>query len=88
LIDVLLGMRLVRDQIKVKTDGEDRNTNIHFYLVNLRTMLSHFEGYLQRFDPEMARRFDGFTKSTIDQRTLADHIDPMIKIFEEKGDIG
>jgi hypothetical protein len=86
LIDVLLGMRLVRDQIKIKNDGENRAT--HFYLLNLRTMLSHFDRYLRAFDPEMARRFDSFTKSAIDDRALAEHIDPLIQTFEETGGVG
>jgi hypothetical protein len=86
LIDVLLGMRFVRDQIKVKDDGDNRVVT-HFYLLNLRTMLSHFERYLQAFDPEMARRFDSFTKSVIDHRALAEHIDPLIQTFEETGGI-
>jgi len=85
LIDVLLGIKLVQDQIKVKTDGDNRS--IHFYLLNLRTMLSHFERYLKAFDPEMARRFDSFTKSPIDHRNLAEHIDPLIETFEETGGV-
>jgi hypothetical protein len=85
LIDVLLGIKLVQDQIKVKTEGDNRS--IHFYLLNLRTMLSHFERYLRAFDPEMARRFDSFTKSPIDHRSLAEHIDPLIEIFEKTGGI-
>ena len=85
LIDVLLGMQWVRDKVKVETG--DENTAAHFYLLNLRTMLSHFERYLRAFDPDMARRFDGFTKSKIDHRPLSEHIDPLIKIFEETGNI-
>jgi hypothetical protein len=86
LIDVLLGIQLVRDQLRKKA-GED-NRDIYFYLLSLRTMLSHFEKYLQAFDPEMARRFDRFTKSTVDHRDLAEHIDPLIKTFEDTGGIG
>jgi hypothetical protein len=85
LIDVLLGMRLVGDQMKAKTDGGNRDA--HFYLLNLRTMLSHFDRYLQAFDPEMARRFDTFTKSPVDHRNLAEHVDPLIETFEETGNI-
>jgi hypothetical protein len=85
LIDVLLGLQLVRDRIKVKTDGE--NTAAHFYLLNLRTMLSHFERYLQAFDPEMARRFDNLTKSALDHRNLAEHVDPLVKTFEDTGGV-
>jgi hypothetical protein len=86
LIDVLLGMQRVREQLKAITDREDPKS-AHFYLLNLRTMLSHVERYLQSFDPEMARRFDGFTKSNIDHRMLAEHVEPLIKIFEETGNL-
>jgi hypothetical protein len=85
LIDVLRGVELVQGQIKRKTDGENRD--IHFYLINLRTMLSHFERWLQAFDPEMAHRFDDFAKSDIDHRGLAEHMDPLIKAFEETGNV-
>lgn len=85
LIDVLLGMRLVRERLKAES-GE-HVTSSHFYLVNLRTMLSHFDRYLQAFDPEMAKRFKGFTKSNIDARTLAEHIDPLVETFEQTGGV-
>ena len=84
LIDVLLGMRLVRDQIEQNPMAK---IETHFYLLNLRTMLSHFERYLQGFDPDMARRFDNFTKSPIDHRKFAEHIEPLIKTFEETGGV-
>jgi hypothetical protein len=86
LIDVLVGLRLVRDQIAAKTDDSD-NRAVHFYLFSLRTMLSHFERYLQAFDPMLAQRFDGFTKSAIDHRDLAEHIDPLVETFEKTGTI-
>jgi len=54
----------------------------------LRTMLSHFERYLRVFDPMMAQRFEGFTKSAIDHRDLAEHIDPLVEAFEKTGTIG
>lgn len=50
-------------------------------------MLSHFERYLRTFDAEMAKRFDEFTKSQVDHRDLAEHIDPLISRFQETGNI-
>ena len=89
LIDVLLGLRLVRDQITARTDDDvGDNKAAYFYLLNLRTMLSHFERYLRVFDPMMAQRFEGFTKSAIDHRDLAEHIDPLVEAFEKTGTIG
>ncbi len=86
LIDLLLGMQWVRDRVKVATDRENERA-AHFYLLNLRTMLSHVDRYLKAFDPEMARRFDGFTKSNVDHRMLAEHTEPLIKTFEETGNL-
>lgn len=69
----------------MKTD--ENNRSVHFYLLNLRTMLSHFARFMQAFDPLMARQFDRFTKSAINHRAIAEHVEPLIERFEETGDI-
>ena len=85
LLEVLQGLRLVREQLKAEVTDHNRANNC--WSLSLRTMLSHFERHLREFDSEMAKRFDEFTKSQIDHRDLAEHIDPLITQFQETGNI-
>jgi hypothetical protein len=54
---------------------------------NVRTMLSHFDIFLQSFDPEAAKKFRQRKKTTVDHRSMAAHLEPLIAKFERDGNI-
>lgn len=85
LIAVVRGLRHIRESLGQELGDGGRAA--HFWLLSLRTMLSHFERDLRNFDSEMASQFDRFTKSPIDNRELSEHVEPLVVEFEKTGNI-
>jgi hypothetical protein len=54
---------------------------------NVRTMLSHFDVFLRKFDPEAAKKFRKRSKSPVDHRSMAEHSEPLIARFEKDGNV-
>jgi hypothetical protein len=65
----------------------ERDDNDPLFLENVRTMLSHFDVYLRALDSDAAEKFNQRTKSQVDHRSMASHLEPMIEQFERSGNV-
>jgi hypothetical protein len=82
LVDVIQTFKML-DQILKRTSNTVEEQ--HFWLLNTKTMLSHFERALTDFDPVSAALFDPFAKAPLDFRSSAEHVQTLIDNFVTTG---
>jgi hypothetical protein len=82
LIEVVHMFKMVDQMLKRDAEGGEQ-----YWLKNLRTMLSHFDRQLSKFDSVAAHMFDPFTKSQLDYRSGAEHIKTLVDNFLETGTV-
>lgn len=81
LVDVIQTFKMLDQMLNRAPDSEgDR-----YWLLNTRTMLSHFDRQLSEFDPVAARRFNSFIKSPLDYRSGAEHVETLVDEFIARG---
>ncbi len=65
----------------------ERSDDDPLFLENVRTMLSHFDVYWRAFAPTADDIFSERTKSRVDHRSMAAHLEPLVERFEHDGNI-
>lgn len=84
-------LRVIYDHIKRGTkqdvlDDESPKSRKKFYVLNLRTYLTHFATYLKSYDASAASLFAGRTKSNVDHRPMHEHLEPIVEKAERGED--
>jgi hypothetical protein len=80
--------RKLMESLSWIADRMDRtNPNEPLWFENLRTMLSHFDVFLRKFDPAAAKKFRWRKRTRVDHRSMAQHSEVLIRNFERGGNI-
>ncbi len=82
LFELLEMFKMVQQMLKRDAEGGEQ-----FWLKNLRTMLSHFDRQYSKFDPVAGHIFDQFTKSQLDYRSGAEHVQTLVDEFIATGTV-
>jgi hypothetical protein len=79
LVDVLQTFKMLDEMLKRNSEGDN------FWLPNVKTMLSHFERQLSKFDSASASLFNPFAKAPLDYRSTAEHVQTLVDDFIATG---
>jgi hypothetical protein len=79
--DLMQSLSWLAERMNLDLDDEP------LWFENVRTMLSHFNVFLRKFDPVAAKKFRRRKKGRVDHRSMADHSETLVANFERTGNV-
>jgi hypothetical protein len=79
---VMEGLSWLSERMRLNFDDDEP-----LWFQNVRTMLSHFDVFLRKFDRIAARKFRWRKKGRLDHGSIAEQYEPLVAEFERTGKI-